>query len=168
MKKSLLLAAVLLFCSGCQDIEATVSPAISADSEESASLAVFTDCSSRKEASSLAGFEFGFPDEIDGYPYQTVRAAENNMVEIVYRTANRDDSSSIMVRKAFGSMEISGQTKDYPENQDLEINSCQVSARGQEGKIFCASWSNDGFTYSVVSSLGLENDQLTTIVSQIQ
>lgn len=74
--------------------------------------------------------------------------------DIVYRTA---------VRKG----DISGDYNNYPEKEDLEIESCHTTAKGSNGRIFLATWTNDKYTYSISVPHGITMENLKELIGSL-
>lgn len=68
------------------------------------------------------------------------------MLELFYTGA---DGSSVSIRKAEGSGDISGDYSEYAETGTLDAAGTQVTVKGDGSGISLALWSADGYTYAI-------------------
>ena len=139
-----------------------------------------------EESVKLAGFNFSIPDTIEGYDSRTIQAVENDMIQAIYY--NQEDykeitdeefnqidwenydfsSKDLLIRKAKGSEDISGDYNEYSETNETTIKELQITTKGNNGKINVANWTNQDYTYAVDAANGLTSEQLTEIISNIE
>lgn len=141
-----------------------------------------------EECEKLAGFDFTVPEHYGDYSERTILAIEGDLIEAIY--ADQDplegldddalnkldwetidfNSDSLMIRKVLGTdtADVSGDYNTYTETGSLIINDLEITTRGNDGTISNALWSNDTYTYAVVSSKGLTTAELTELLAEIQ
>ena len=130
----------------------------------------FIDVSDLEVAAKLAGFEMAVPESIEGYPEIMIQAVENDMIQVFYHEGEpgEDGYKEVLVRKAVGSEDISGDYNEYSENSTENINGADVELRGDNGLIKVAAWTQGGYTYAIDSSEGLTKEQIESFVEIIQ
>ena len=73
----------------------------------------------------------------------------------------------ITVRKGTGSEDISGDYNEYSEKETLKIHGLDVLVKGDEGKIFCATWTKDGYSFAIVADKGLTKEALSNAIEEM-
>ena len=126
----------------------------------------YVDCETLEEAGELAGFDISVPDEIDGgYTQGTIQAVENEMTQVIYTT---EAGEEITLRKGTGTEDISGDYNEYAEENTLDVDGTSVTARGSDGLVYAATWTDGTYTYAITASAGLESDSVSALVPSIQ
>ena len=126
----------------------------------------YVDCETLEEAGELAGFDISVPDEIDGgYTQGTIQAVENAMIQVIYTT---EAGEEITLRKGTGTEDISGDYNEYAEENTLDVDGTSVTARGSDGLVYAATWTDGTYTYAITASAGLESDSVSALVPSIQ
>ena len=122
----------------------------------------WTDYDTVEDAASAAGFDLTAPAAIAGEAQSAWRVltGDQTIFEIRY-------GDGVILRKAPGTGDISGDYNDYAESQDVESGDVTVTARGNDGVIHCATWESGESTYSLGSADGLTADELAAIVAEI-
>ncbi|MEA4847802.1 MAG: hypothetical protein VB106_11275 [Clostridiaceae bacterium] len=111
----------------------------------------FVDCDTMDDAEKIAGFNVTMPAKMPkGYVQKLIQAVENDMVQVFYE----DGEKEILIRKAKGSRDISGDYNEYKENNTVSVGSLKVSTRGNNGKVNAATWVDGEYTYSITANLG--------------
>ena len=130
----------------------------------------FIDCSTLDEAVKIAGFDVAVPERIDGYPDTLIQAIENEMVQVYYYEGSLEDEGhkEVLVRKAVGSDDITGDYNEYSENETMSMHGVDVTLRGEDGKVMAASWTQDGYSYAIDSSEGLASEEIEGLVEIIK
>lgn len=128
----------------------------------------FTDYETLADAIAAAGFDITVPDHIDGYGeqfYRVMDADGETMIELIY--ANGDEHE-VRIRKAPGSDDISGDYNDYTQEQTLTVGKLEVTAKGNNDTFNLATWTCDGYTYSVYVSSGMTGDALAALIAEVR
>ena len=134
------------------------------DSDEETGITIgmpspFSEYSSLADAEKAAGFKLTLPEKMpEGYIQKSIETIQNDMIQVFYENGEKE----ILIRKAKGSDDISGDYNEYRENKKLTIGNLQVSTRGNDGKVSVVTWVDDEYTYSI--SVGFENEGLDTSV----
>ena len=99
----------------------------------------FIDCASLEEAQKEAGFEMESPifDDLTDRSYQAIRG---EMIQIFNRGVGAPGEGGILVRKARGNEDISGDYNQYPVNDEITMGDRKVLARGEEDGYKAVTW----------------------------
>ena len=165
MKKRLLVAVILVIAilmTACgkkkkQEYEANVANP-------------FTDYETLAEAETAAGVAFAELPTVEGYDQLKYRAAENEMLEVIYCDAK--DNEGLRIRKAKGSADISGDNNEYKEQTQIILEQFVADLKGNDGKTGVVTWTEtvDGANYAYsINVSGAEIDQAaaTQLVAQV-
>lgn len=106
----------------------------------------FVDCSTLEEAAKLAGFTMTAPAKVDGYTGRDIQAIEDQMIQVFYKKA---DDQTLMLRKAVGAEDISGDYTVYTETNAVVVGTLTVTMKGNNGMVSVATWVDGGYTYAV-------------------
>lgn len=108
--------------------------------------APWTDYDGVEEAEAGTGLDIIAPERVGDYEFDFVRVFDDGMLELFYTGA---DGSSVSIRKAEGSGDISGDYSEYAEIGTLDAAGTQVTVKGDGSGISLALWSADGYTYAI-------------------
>lgn len=132
----------------------------------------FEGFSTLEQAVKAAGFEMSVPDAPKGYETAIYRANTGvKMLEVIYSDKdleNKDAVEAYRIRKAIGSDDISGDYNDYSEKTEVSVSGNQVSLKGNDGKVFVATWTSGEFTYAIdidMDGQGLSRDEVIALVN---
>ena len=126
------------------------------------------ECATLEEAEELAGFDIAVPDRIEGYPETLIQAAEDSMIQVFYLEDDSDDADSILIRKGIGTEDISGDYSEYAQNTEATMHGVEVTTKGSDGKIFTATWTQDGYAYSIHADSGTEYSLIEDLVELVK
>ena len=121
------------------------------------------DYESLEAAAKAAGFELKTPSSVKGFSDKLVQVCDGEMIQVIY--LNGDDR--LLIRKAKGSEDISGDYNEYSDNSTVTVNGNSVTLRGDDGKVSTAVWTSGGYTYSVSFDTPVTEDEMTGIVGQV-
>ena len=121
----------------------------------------FVDCDTMAKAEALAGFSLTTPEFKNS---MVIRAAEHHMIEVLLE---EDGAETLRIRKAAGEEDPSGDYSEYEEVRTLELNGHAVTAKGQNGLIQTAVWTEDGYAFAVLAKTPLTEKALTALVAAI-
>lgn len=134
------------------------------DSDEETGIAIgmpnpFSECNSLQEAEKHAGFKLALPEKMpEGYSQNMIEIIGKKMIQVFYENGEKE----ILIRKAKGNDDISGDYNEYSENKTVAVGSLRISTRGNHGKVSVATWADSEYTYSV--SVGFEEEGLDAAV----
>lgn len=126
----------------------------------------FVSCDNLTAAAELAGFEMTLPQSLPNWITETeIRVIEGEMIEVV---SVGEDGKELRIRKAVGNEDISGDYNSYEEASEITVDELTVALKGNEGKINVATWSDGEYTFSIVCSEGLSQDNISAMVADIK
>ena len=113
------------------------------------------------EAKKDAGFDLDTPDLASATFKVITDTANNTIFEI------RSDGTYI--RKTKGSADISPDPTDYPETSaETTDDGREINFKGEDGKIFLMTWTNDGFSYCVGFKEGASRSEADTYINWVK
>ena len=123
----------------------------------------FADYATLAEAVQAAGFPLAAPERIEGYDAPLVQLMSGKMLQLIFR--NGDER--ILIRKAAGSEDISGDYNSYAETKTARVNGTDVTLKGTDGKVSTAIWCAGGYSYAVISDVPMAADIMTDLIAEI-
>ena len=124
----------------------------------------YVDYESLEEACEAAGVSLRLPDSIEGYERIDYQAIDGQMVNVIYTAA---DGSMLLIRKAKGSEDISGDYNEYEHNSEQTINDIDVQVRGDGDTLSAAVWYDNGEAYSMTVDQPMEKDRGLELLQQL-
>lgn len=125
----------------------------------------FVDCATLADAAKLTGFDITVPDSIDEYDTRAIQVMDNKMIQVIYAKGE----NSLLIRKAAGSDDISGDYSQYTETNTAALGSIQVTMKGEDGMVSVAIWTDGGYTYAVnAQDIPMDVDAITALIGTIQ
>lgn len=148
---------------------ATWDPALDTDDNSGAEIPdPFVEYSSVDEAVKAVGFDFSFPETIDGYSDRVIRVdSESGMIEVVYKNS---DDAEIRIRKAIGTEDISGDYTKYAQENAVTVGALNVTMKGANDSVSVATWASGGYTYSIgaYAQAGISVDVMTRLITSVK
>ena len=124
----------------------------------------YVDCDTLEEAIEMAGIEISIPEVIKGYDDCTFRANKTDgMIEVIFQ----NDDDEIRFRKGLGDEDISGNYNDFSEKNDVNVDGSTVQMKGSEGKVNIATWSKDGYSYSIDGTEAMDKTAMTDLIKTV-
>ncbi len=112
---------------------------------------------SAADLSKASGIEI---EDLKNVPFEATEIAyqdyENNLVEILY--SNGDESISYRVSK--GDEDNSGDSNEYSNVFEKEIDGAVYTLKGEGDLIYCVLYSRGEYSYSITSTMGLTLKQI--------
>ena len=124
----------------------------------------YVDYETLEEACEAAGVSLRLPDSIEGYERIDYQAIDGQMVNVIYTAA---DGSMLLIRKAKGSEDISGDYNEYEHNSEQTINDIDVQVRGDGDTLSAAVWYDNGEAYSMTVDRPMEKDRGLELLQQL-
>ncbi|MBQ9493299.1 MAG: hypothetical protein IJR54_06130 [Oscillibacter sp.] len=120
----------------------------------------FTEYATHAEAEEAAGFSFGVPEEIGGYDTVRYRVGGVSLFEVIYENGN----ASMTARKSPGSWDASQDDIGHTVEVVETLQGVNVTCWGDGESLFLATWSADGYSYSLDASESIDRlDFLGTV-----
>lgn len=123
----------------------------------------FADYATLEEAAAAAGFPLSAPSSISGYDAPVVQLMSGKMLQLIFKSGDQ----RLIIRKAKGSEDISGDYTAHSETRTVRINGANVSLRGAEGKVSAAVWCAGGYSYALLSDVPMAPDVMTDLIAEI-
>lgn len=124
----------------------------------------FAEYETLAEAAQAAGVELTAPETVNGSDGRVFRAMENDLLEVIYR---KGEDETARVRKAAGTEDISGDYNVYAQVDTVTVNGAQVTLKGEAGKVSLATWTAEGYTYSVSAEGGISSSDMIRLVANV-
>lgn len=83
----------------------------------------FVDCQTMETAAEVAGFEFRTPEQVEGISEKKIQAVDQEMIQVIYSA----DENQILIRKAPGTRNISGDYNNYQKEETITVDERQVT-----------------------------------------
>ena len=124
----------------------------------------WSDLATLEEAEEVAGFEMTVPDTVDGYKLAIYRAMDNDMLEVRYTAGDEE----VNIRKSIDAYDgdNSGVYGDYKKTT-AEVGGNTVTVSSEGDLAYIATWTVDGYSYSVYASAGMKQADLLNIVADV-
>ncbi len=124
------------------------------------------DCASAAELAKTVGFSVPtltrLPFEVESTAYTAIG---DDLAQVT--CYSKDGTNELVLRKAPGTEDISGDYNTYAESDMLNISGTEVSVKGNDGLLYLACWNDGEYSYSVSVSAGCEKDVLTEMLEEI-
>ena len=156
-----LCAALALSATACTAPKKTTE--VSSSSENVQIPNPWVDCKTIEDAEKLAGFDFLLPETPDGYAIDYISAIENDIIQVIYKNGDKE----IVLRKAAGMDDASGDYNTYDTALTKEIQNASVTMKGSKNEYKLAIWTSEEYAYSVSSSEALSEDAMTELAESV-
>ena len=154
----------LLLCGACALSLAACGGAKTAPAAQGAQMVnPFVDYASLADAAADAGFTIAAPERILGYDAPLVQLVGGKMLQLTYKSGE----DRLILRKAAGGDDISGDYNSYAETKTVRINGSDVKLRGADSKVSTATWCADGYSYALCSDVPLAADIMMDLIVEI-
>ena len=161
MKKLLLACCITVLCVGVTGCVGVSTRNILTDNKTpNAQIpSPFVDVKVIKEAISVAGFEIYVPEKILNYKMGIIQAVKGDMIQVFYN----NDKDEILVRKAIGTEDVSGDYREYEKVEKVKIGNFDVTLKSNKDKIYLATWTDGKYSFSVSSKNGIDKAQMKKV-----
>ncbi len=117
------------------------------------------------DAAKVTGFELAVPGSVDGYDTRTVQVVSGEMMQVTYTSGEQ----KLLIRKAAGQDDISGDYNTYAETNTVAAGSLSVLMKGENGMVSVATWTDGGNTFAIdAQDVPLTTDAASALARQIQ
>ena len=120
-----------------------------------------------EEACAAAGFDMTAPETIEGCPIESIQVMNNSLIQITYYDAD-SDGNRIVLRKAAGVDDISGDYNEYPTVSTVDYNGVNIVMRGENEAFSGAIWTSDDASYSVQFDLSVVDAAILAVVDAVE
>lgn len=148
--------------------QAAASTAVS--TEESVQAAnPWIDVRDLKEALKETGVELKAPEEIGDFHLSHIQAIQDGgIVQVFYGSLADQTETQALLRKAKSMEDISGDNTVYPEDRRVSDSEGEVRLRGQDGRVYLATWQRGDYAYSLSLAQGMEEAKVMEAIAEIQ
>ena len=148
--------------------QAVASTAVS--TEESVQAAnPWIDVRDLKEALKETGVELKAPEEIGDFHLSHIQAIQDGgIVQVFYGSLADQTETQALLRKAKSMEDISGDNTVYPEDRRVSDSEGEVRLRGQDGRVYLATWQRGDYAYSLSLAQGMEEAKVMEVIAEIQ
>lgn len=131
----------------------------------------------KDEAEKLSGISFSVPEKVEGYDNCSFMAIENELIQAYYTNGAQadgqsengaDEQDNLLIRKAAGSEDISGDYNDYEQISFVKAGELDVTMKGNNDLVYVAIWNKDGYTFAVDTTNPITLDQMKEIIENVQ
>lgn len=121
----------------------------------------FTEHETLADVEKEVGFDFIVPSAINGFDKCEYRANKaDSMAEVIFKNGDEE----IRFRKAAGDGDISGNYTEFSEQESVDVDGTTVTMKGESGKVNLATWSADGYAYSIDCTTAVDKITMTDYV----
>jgi len=122
-----------------------------------------------KEALKETGVELKAPEEIGDFHLSHVQAIQDgDIVQVFYGSLADQTETQALLRKAKSMEDISGDYTVYPEDRRVSNSEGEVRLRGQDGRVYLATWQRGDYAYSLSLAQGMEEAKVMEVIAEIQ
>lgn len=122
-----------------------------------------------KEALKETGVELKAPEEIGDFHLSHVQAIQDGgIVQVFYGSLADQTETQALLRKAKSMEDISGDYTVYPEEHRVSDSEGDVRLRGQDGRVYLATWQRGDYAYSLSLAQGMEEAKVMEVIAEIQ
>ena len=122
-----------------------------------------------KEALKETGVELKAPEEIGDFHLSHVQAIQDGgIVQVFYGSLADQTETQALLRKAKSMEDISGDNTVYPEDRRVSDSEGEVRLRGQDGRVYLATWQRGDYSYSLSLAQGMEEAKVMEVIAEIQ
>lgn len=130
----------------------------------------FAEYETLEAAAKAAGFGMTAPDEFGGYTERTIRVMQNQMIEIIYLGTKNGigEGGQIRIRKAAGTGHPSGDYNSYTAVREVDTDGISITMKGDGENVKSATWTVDGYAFSVSDSIGMSSSDMQELIRMIK
>ena len=122
-----------------------------------------------KEALKETGVELKAPEEIGDFHLSHVQVIQDGgIVQVFYGSLADQTETQALLRKAKSMEDISGDNTVYPEDRRVSDSEGEVRLRGQDGRVYLATWQRGDYAYSLSLAQGMEEAKVMEVIAEIQ
>jgi len=122
-----------------------------------------------KEALKETGVELKAPEEIGDFHLSHVQVIQDGgIVQVFYGSLAGQTETAGHGGKAKSMEDISGDYTVYPEDRRVSDSEGEVRLRGQDGRVYLATWQRGDYAYSLSLAQGMEEAKVMEVIAEIQ
>lgn len=117
-------------------------------------------------AQQAVGFSFQTPKTIGALKPVCIQTLKSDIIQVFYQQT-ADSEEHVLLRKGFGSQDISGDYNAYSQSTVEFIGGSQVTLQGDDGMVMLATWVSGRFPYSV-STHGMTAEEIESVIAEMK
>ena len=121
-------------------------------------------CATLEDAAAIAGFTITVPDSACSRDITLIQAVEGSTIQVFYG----EGEGRVLVRKARGTGDISGDYNAYPITQILCTDDVDITIKGSGDRYSTAVWTKDGFAYAILFGEPVITDTIFDLVWSVE
>lgn len=120
------------------------------------------------EAEALTGFGLVLPEPKAPYTTEVIRVLNREVISVAYMR-EEDGEIGYELRKEKGELDPSGDFTEYAETKEKRVDGINVTLRGENGLWSLATWTRDGYSYSVEARANpMTEEELSELVKSVR
>ena len=120
-----------------------------------------------EDACAASGFEIGAPETIEGCPIESIQVMNNSLIQITYYDSEAD-GNRIVLRKAAGVDDISGDYNEYKTVTTVDHDGVNVTMRGEDEQFSGAIWTVDGASCAIQFDIPVDEAAILAAVDAVE
>ncbi|MCI8285359.1 MAG: DUF4367 domain-containing protein [Firmicutes bacterium] len=121
------------------------------------------------EAVDTLSFDPSVPVQVpEAYSIKSINTIDGKILQIIYIGGHEKVVGELTFRTAKGNNDISGDFNVYNEKKTIKIDDIDIKAKGNNGKIYNAIWTEYDTVYTITSEKGITSDELKIIIESIK
>lgn len=122
------------------------------------------ECESLDALKESVGFDV---EEMKGIPFDVDHVSYTNVFGIARVEYAGKDGEVLTFSKGQGEeSDVSGDNNEYSDASTVELNGTSVTMKGNGNSVNLATWSKDGYSYSISVSPGISEDEMEEMIVQ--
>lgn len=120
-----------------------------------------------EDACAAAGFDISVPETIEGCPIESIQVMNGSLIQITYYDSEAD-GNRIVLRKAAGVDDISGDYNEYKTVNTVDHDGVNVTLRGEDEQFSGAIWTVDGASYAIHFDIPVDEAAILAAVDAVE
>lgn len=116
------------------------------------------------EAEKAVGFTMTAPETFNRFADRTVQVIGGKLLQLTYLN---DHGQRLILRKAVGDEDISGDYNQYPQNSMMEWDNGGATFKGEDDMFSVAAWTADGFAFSMTTDEPMSEGDVLSLISRV-
>jgi len=117
------------------------------------------------ELSQTVGFEIA---EIENIPFTVESTTYTILWDTLAEITYTGDNNELVFRKAAGNDDISGDYNVYNTEKTCDMDGYTVILKGNDGTYNLAVWQKDGYSYSIMTTEGISENEMTAMIENVK
>ena len=106
-------------------------------------------------------------EEISDLPFEVMEKTYTSYWDELAQISYKGKNQTLLYRKSKGNEDISGDYTVYGSEIPVTIRNTPVTLKGNENLYTLAIWTNEGYSYSILLTSGISQDEFTDLISSM-